>query len=61
MSTRKLLDKMHWNHNFQAAIDLAVKQNYIKRTKVKHEGRKGNDIVLNVITPKGQQLVSRLS
>jgi hypothetical protein len=61
MSTRKLLDKMCWNHNLQAAIDQAEKEGYIMRTKVKHEGRKGNDLVLNLITVKGQILLDKVA
>jgi hypothetical protein len=62
MPTLELLEKLKSSNYGQRMIKLGHKKGYIERTHVKvSEGKKGNVFVINRLTAKGKQKVSKLS
>jgi hypothetical protein len=56
--TVQLLNRIHSTNYGQRMIKLGEKNGYIERVKVKvPEGKKGNFIVFNKLTPKGKELM----
>lgn len=62
LPTLELLKKLKSSNYGQRMIKLGQKKGYIERLKVKiPKGRKGNVFVINRLTEKGKQLVSKLT
>jgi hypothetical protein len=60
LSTMQLLQKVNRTHNAQEMIKRAEQYGYIKRVS-KAPKTKGNWLVINYLTPKGKQLLDKLS
>jgi hypothetical protein len=60
ISTRKLYDKIGMIGHGDKLVDRAEREGYIKRVK-KPPIKKGAWLVVNLLTPRGKQLLAKLS